>query len=57
MGAAESNIGGRRSVSSQPLLQLDNIHKSFYGAEVLHGVNLDLCPGEVLGLVGENGAG
>lgn len=44
-------------MSSQPLLQLDNIHKSFYGAEVLHGVNLDLCPGEVLGLVGENGAG
>ncbi|RNL86226.1 sugar ABC transporter ATP-binding protein [Halostreptopolyspora alba] len=33
------------------------ISKSFLGGRVLHGVDLDLHPGEVHALVGENGAG
>ena len=39
------------------LIELRDIHKSFYGVEVLHGVNLVLQPGTVHALMGENGAG
>ena len=39
------------------ILEMKGIKKSFYGTEVLHGVDLELRKGEVLGLVGENGAG
>ncbi|RKN45308.1 sugar ABC transporter ATP-binding protein [Micromonospora endolithica] len=40
-----------------PLLALRGIGKSFLGVRVLHGVDLDLAPGEVHAVVGENGAG
>lgn len=39
------------------LLQMTGIRKSFHEVEVLHGVDLNVKPGEVLALVGENGAG
>ena len=39
------------------VLELRGVRKSFLGNEVLHGVDLDLRPGEVHALVGENGAG
>ncbi len=41
----------------QYLLEMNNIHKRFPGVYVLKGVNLNLKKGEVLALVGENGAG
>lgn len=44
-------------MSEQVVLQMSEIRKGFYGAQVLHGINLDLRKGEILGLVGENGAG
>lgn len=44
-------------MTATPILQAINIHKQFFGVEVLHGVSLDLYPGSVHGLVGENGAG
>ena len=34
-----------------------NIKKDFFGNQVLSDINITLKPGEVLGLVGENGAG
>jgi ABC-type sugar transport system ATPase subunit len=40
-----------------PLLQIEGLTKSFFGVRVLHEVGLSLAPGEVLGLVGENGSG
>lgn len=40
-----------------PLLSLRNIEKSFGGVRALRPLDLDVIPGEVLGLVGENGAG
>ncbi|MCB1969444.1 MAG: sugar ABC transporter ATP-binding protein [Geminicoccaceae bacterium] len=43
--------------STQPLLQVENLNKSFFGVQVLFDVGLTLYPGEVLGLVGENGSG
>ena len=39
------------------MLRLDGLCKSFFGVQVLHDVALALEPGEVLGLVGENGSG
>ena len=39
------------------LLEMKNIHKKFPGVYVLKGVNLELRAGEVLAVIGENGAG
>jgi simple sugar transport system ATP-binding protein len=39
------------------LLELRNVAKHFGAIEALKGVDLDLAPGEVLGLMGDNGAG
>ncbi len=42
---------------SSPILSLRNIRKSFGPIEVLHGIDLDIHAGEVVALLGENGAG
>ncbi|MBB3668268.1 sugar ABC transporter ATP-binding protein [Garicola koreensis] len=39
------------------LLRIRGLSKSFFGVEVLHGIDLTVQAGEVHGLVGENGAG
>jgi inositol transport system ATP-binding protein len=39
------------------LIEMKAIHKSFYGNEVLHGVDFSLEAGTVHALMGENGAG
>lgn len=41
----------------QPVLSLRGISKSFPGVKALQGVRLDLYPGQVTALIGENGAG
>src|SRR5688572_25204987 len=40
-----------------PLIAARGISKSFAGVEVLRDVDLDLQPGEIHALLGENGAG
>ncbi|MBO9123784.1 MULTISPECIES: ATP-binding cassette domain-containing protein [unclassified Rhizobium] len=42
---------------SKPILTLRNICKSFGPIDVLNDISLDICPGEVLCLLGDNGAG
>lgn len=42
---------------SEPILQLLDISKEYYGNKVLKNVSLTVHPGEVHALVGENGAG
>src|SRR5689334_6309468 len=45
------------SQGRSPILELQDITKSFGGVEALRGVDFALLPGEIHGLVGENGAG
>jgi ribose transport system ATP-binding protein len=48
---------GDAVIEAQPILVAEGLEKSFFGVTVLRGVGLTLRPGEVHGLVGENGAG
>src|ERR1700709_495459 len=43
--------------TAPPLLEMIGITKSFGGVQALKGVDFALQPGEIHGLVGENGAG
>ena len=40
-----------------PVLEAKKIIKKYPGVEALKGINFDLKPGEVRGLLGKNGAG
>jgi ABC-2 type transport system ATP-binding protein len=42
---------------AEPLLRADQIRRSFGRHGVLHGVDLAIAPGSLVGVVGENGAG
>ena len=42
---------------TEPFLRLERITKSYPGVTALEQVSLQVCAGEVIGLVGENGAG
>ncbi|TCL71303.1 ABC transporter ATP-binding protein [Rhizobium sp. BK251] len=42
---------------SSNLVELRNLKVAFDGVEVLHGIDLEVKPGEALGLVGESGCG
>lgn len=41
----------------EPILVLKDARKSYGPIAVLHGVDFEVCPGEVVALLGENGAG
>lgn len=45
------------SQEEEPLIKVENLKKRFGTVEALSGVNLELKQNEVLGLVGDNGAG
>ncbi|HXA34149.1 MAG TPA: ATP-binding cassette domain-containing protein, partial [Acidimicrobiales bacterium] len=40
-----------------PLLRLEQLTAGYHGIDVLHGITLDLGPGQLLGVLGSNGAG
>lgn len=44
-------------MSTQPLLQLKNVHKAFGPKQVLKGVDLDVAPGQSLVVLGGSGSG
>lgn len=41
----------------QPLLKLSNINRAYGAIQALSNADFEIAPGEVMGLVGENGAG
>jgi ABC-2 type transport system ATP-binding protein len=42
---------------AEAVLKISSLHKNYSGNTVLHGVTLDVVPGEVLAILGPNGAG
>ncbi|RAX15123.1 ATP-binding cassette domain-containing protein [Pseudarthrobacter sp. AG30] len=45
------------SIGTQPLLRISQVSKSFAGNQALADVDLEVRPGEIVGLLGANGAG
>jgi len=43
--------------AADPILKIDDLHKSFGKAEVLKGISLSVREGEVIGLIGASGSG
>lgn len=41
----------------EPVISIKNLEKSYGTKQVLHHINLDIYPGQVLGYIGPNGAG
>ncbi|NKL01993.1 ATP-binding cassette domain-containing protein [Rhizobium leguminosarum bv. viciae] len=56
-GVAPSGTGTSGGTRSDPRISLRGIRKSFGSHQALRGVDLDIFPGECLGLVGDNAAG
>ncbi|MFC7705413.1 sugar ABC transporter ATP-binding protein [Plastorhodobacter daqingensis] len=50
-------MNSEQSAEAAPVLSLRGIVKTFPGVRALDGVQLDLFPGQVTALIGENGAG
>jgi branched-chain amino acid transport system ATP-binding protein len=44
-------------MSSSPVLQVENLSKSFGGVMAVNSVSFDLAEGELLGIIGPNGSG
>ncbi|MBP0616059.1 ABC transporter ATP-binding protein [Jiella mangrovi] len=44
-------------MSNAPLLEVENLSKSYGGVQAVSGVTFSLMPGEMLALIGPNGAG
>ncbi|MEN2768773.1 ectoine/hydroxyectoine ABC transporter ATP-binding protein EhuA [Ornithinibacillus xuwenensis] len=42
---------------TKPIVEYNNVHKSFGDVNVLNGINLDIMPGEKVALIGPSGSG
>jgi len=43
--------------SAEPLIRVEDIHTYYGKSHILHGVSIEVGPGEVVGLLGRNGVG
>ena len=50
-------VWGHLLVSSRPLLEVTTLHSGYGRIPVLHGVDLTISDGEVVGILGHNGMG
>ncbi len=44
-------------MSDQPILELKNVHSSYGSIKALKGISLKVFPGEIVAIIGANGAG
>ncbi|QCK84571.1 ABC transporter ATP-binding protein [Phreatobacter aquaticus] len=54
---AEAAILDTKAGTAEPMLAIRDLHAWYGESHVLHGINLDVAPGEVVTLLGRNGAG
>jgi branched-chain amino acid transport system ATP-binding protein len=52
-----TSVAGERAHSRAPLLELKNISLNYGGIQALNDINLEIFSGEVVSLIGANGAG
>jgi branched-chain amino acid transport system ATP-binding protein len=52
-----SAVAGERAHSRAPLLELKNVSLNYGGIQALNDINLEIFSGEVVSLIGANGAG
>jgi simple sugar transport system ATP-binding protein len=52
-----SSVSDRPQATSEPILEARDLRKSFGRVKALRGANFTVFPGEVVALVGDNGAG
>lgn len=44
-------------MNNSPIINIRNLQKSYGKKQVLHGINLEITPGQIIGYIGPNGAG
>jgi simple sugar transport system ATP-binding protein len=52
---APDQVGG--VIVAAPIISIKSLHKWYSGVHALNGIDLDIEPGELIGLLGDNGAG
>ena len=52
-----TRVDAQHAAESRPLLSVRGLRVAFGGKPVVHGLDLDIAPGEKLALVGESGSG
>jgi Fe-S cluster assembly ATP-binding protein len=52
-----TQLNGTYASATAPVFEVENLHVSVEGREILRGVNLVVCAGEVHALMGRNGSG
>ena len=55
--AAQSGQATQSGQACQPVLKITDLHKRFGTREVIHGLSLEVCKGEVLVVIGPSGCG
>ena len=54
---AQATARGQAAASGERVLQLENVHTYYGNIHALKGVTMDVAPGEIVTLIGSNGAG